>query len=253
MANNNRRRKWVIGLVGLSAMAAAVVPKNVWEALLMEGSSSHSVKLQRGSNGQIAATSPQGPPGSYKPLLPAPPTSSAPPAEAIVPAVGVGPIGQDVVGTWKVFVRDQSCVRCPKLPDVPARLTVDAQGTVSFRCMERRKGLFEDFCENEMKLTTELIPTPHSFESRLRDPTVKRSGDGEYSDSQDYLIGQGHNVGPEYDPQHTDRGIFRLFVSGNELRVESLTICLAPDNLNQIRGETTYRGTRLLPVLPASQ
>jgi hypothetical protein len=133
MANNNRRRKWVIGLVGLSAMAAAVVPKNVWEALLMEGSSSHSVKLQRDSNGQLAATSPQGPPGSYKPLLPAPPTSSAPPGEAIVPTVGVVPIGQDVIGRWKVTVTNRN------LPKYWSRgtLTVTPLLQMDYHCQQQ--------------------------------------------------------------------------------------------------------------------
>jgi hypothetical protein len=65
--NQTRLRKIGLGLVAVAALAAIVVPKNKWEALMMEMSSNHWVTWKRDRNGPLVATGTKPPDQSYKP------------------------------------------------------------------------------------------------------------------------------------------------------------------------------------------
>jgi hypothetical protein len=98
-----------IGLIGVSTLAAVVVPKTTWEALIMEVSSNHNAKWQRNAaTGQLVATGDKAPDQSYKPILPDPQPLQSSPPKSLPNLIGEG----DIVGTWRVEGEYYLCDPC---------------------------------------------------------------------------------------------------------------------------------------------
>jgi hypothetical protein len=76
-----RRRRLLLvvaGLIGIPALAAVVVPRSAWEALMQEVSSDHNASWKRDASGQLVATSDKSPDQSYNPLASELPTDAKP-------------------------------------------------------------------------------------------------------------------------------------------------------------------------------
>jgi hypothetical protein len=266
-----RRRRLVlgaVGLIGIPAFAAIVVPKSAWEVLLQEVSSDHNVKWQRDANGNLVATGNNAPDQSYKPVISNPQSLVSPDSAPSLP-VGVAGLNSEIAGDWDITLDDPL--------DDDARLRVAAHilsdGAVSYHCvsfMYGRDGSKGD-CEGKdyspaadsnehLMFALNLGPPPgkgqcetEPFEpfrkldtyspDRYRPIKFAGVGSGRYEDHQEHSV----SCIPSWDERYMQTILVQ--VVGNSLR-GSFTDEPVPGHCKDECGTFTrvISGNRILPI-----
>jgi hypothetical protein len=195
-----------IGLVGVVALAAVVVPKTAWEALMMEVSSNHNANWQRdATTGQLVATSDKPPDQSYKPLLSDQPPAPKIPSETSSLTVGYG----DIVGTWRIRAADG---------DVAGNLIliIDPFLTVATKC-ESPKCRLDGMSRELVDVPDDQTPADHYCEDSGPNIRLTSSGPGVYTHQSKQCVYYRFAAPTRESPHYIYTTKWQFVVEGNSI------------------------------------